>query len=329
MVKKLSLFVKKISMKNPWFISREKCPACDSANFITIYQSLYNSSPIKNYLLNFYTPQGMVEFDYLEGAAYVLCKCDVCGLIFQRDIPNEFLMERLYDHWINPQKVFNRQQKQDNLEHYSLYAQEIMQIIAYTEKDTSSLSFLDFGMGWGNWALMAKAFGCNSYGLELSIERIQYAKLNGIKVINWDEIPKYRFDFINTEQVFEHIAEPLQTLRHLSSGLNTNGIIKISVPNAYDILRRLKIMDWKSSKGSRNSLNPVAPLEHINCFRRLSLNKMAIKAGLEEVFIPIKVQYEYATNWRGTKKIMKNLLFPLYRNIFKKQNYIFLKKTNL
>jgi 2-polyprenyl-3-methyl-5-hydroxy-6-metoxy-1,4-benzoquinol methylase len=312
-------------MSNPWFERREECPACTSGRFRTIYQSQYDEPPVKDYLVDFYSPQGMVEFEYLNGAAYVLCECNVCGLIFQRDIPNSALMERLYEHWINPQKAFIQAQKEDDLGYYSHYAQEVMQIISYFEKEPSSLSFFDFGMGWGKWALMAKAFGCDSYGTELSLERIEHAKKNGIKVVKWEEIPQYCFDFINTEQVFEHIPEPLQTLRHLKTSVKTNGILKISVPDTNDIERKLKIMDWKAPKFTKNSLNPIAPLEHINCFRRLSLVKMASGAEMEEVFIPIKVQYRYMTDWSGSRRIAKNILLPIYRNLLKKQNYIFLR----
>lgn len=266
-----------------------------------------------------------MEFEYLRGATYVLCECNVCGMIFQRDIPNETLMERLYEHWMDPKKVFSRHQKQDSLEDYSYYAQEMMQIVSYFNNVPSSLSFFDFGMGWGKWALMAKAFGCESYGTELSEARIAYAKSNGIKIIKWDEIPHHRFDFINTEQVFEHIPEPLKTLRYLKTALKTDGILKVSVPTANDMERRLKIMDWKSPKGSTNSLNPVAPLEHINFFRKSSLVRMTEEAEMEEVCIPIVKQYEYTTGWRGMKKIAKNILRPIYRNVLKRQNYIFLR----
>jgi SAM-dependent methyltransferase len=276
--------------------------------------------------VDFYSLQGGAEFEYLEGVAYILCECDACGLIFQKDVPNEALMERLYEHWIYSQKAHGQHEPQEDLAYYSYYAQEIMQIIAYFGKNPSSLSFLDFGMGWGEWALMVKAFGCDSFGLEISIKRIQHAILNGIKVIDWDAIPQFRFDFINTEQVFEHISKPLQTLQHLSSGLKTGGILKVCVPTANDIERRLKIMDWRSPKDSKNSLNPVAPLEHINFFRKRSIIRMAILAGLEEVLMPIKLQYQYLTDWHGAKKFAKNLILPLYRNMVRKQNYIFLRK---
>jgi SAM-dependent methyltransferase len=174
---------------------------------------------------------------------------------------------------------------------------------------------------------MASAFGCDSYGTELSETRIKYAQAKGIKVIAWDEIPQYRFDFINTEQVFEHIPEPLQTLRHLKTALKPGGIIKVSVPEADDIKRRLRLMDWKAPKDSRNSLNPVAPLEHINFFRTKSLTKMARAAGMEEVFIPIKLQFRYSFDWGGIKQVAKNFLGPIYRNILRKGNYRFFRKV--
>lgn len=312
-------------MSNLWFERRDKCPICTSYKFRTIYQSKYDEPPVRDYLADFYSPQGMVEFEYLEGATYTLCECAVCGMIFQRDIPNETLMERLYEYWIDPSKVFSQHQKQADLGYYSYYAQEIMQIIAYFGKKPSSLSFLDFGMGWGKWALMVKAFGCNSVGLELSKARIENAKLNAITVIEWNEIPQHHFDFINTEQVFEHIPEPLQTLRHLKTALKMDGIIKISVPTANDMNRRLKIMDWKAPKGTKYSLNPVAPLEHINYFTRSSLVRMASEAGMEEVFIPIKLQYRYITDCGSAGEIAKNIFRPIYRNIFKKQNYVLLR----
>jgi predicted SAM-dependent methyltransferase len=107
---------------------------------------------------------------------------------------------------------------------------------------------------------------CESYGTDLSKKCIEHARSSGIHVISWDDIPDHRFDFINTEQLLERLAEPLDTLRHLKSAMKEGGIIKISVPTARNIDERLKRMDWKSHRKSSYSLNPVAPMEHINCF---------------------------------------------------------------
>ncbi len=312
-------------MQNQYFSYRDKCPSCNSGHLKELYKKPYDKPPISEYLESFYSPQGGVEFKYLENATFNLCECKECGLIFQKEIPNDFLMEVLYEKWLDPKKAFQQHKKSYSLGLYTYYAQEISTIIAHLHKEPSKLSFFDFGMGWGKWALMAKGFGCKSYGTELSEERIKCATSNGINVISWDEIPKHSFDFINTEQVFEHIPNPLDTLIHLKDALKPEGMLKISVPTANDITRRLKLMDWTARKGTRNSLNPVAPLEHINYFRRSSLIKMAALAGMEEVVIPMTTQYIYTSNWCGVNKIAKNIFLPIYRNILKRQNYLFFR----
>lgn len=314
-------------MGNAYFFNREECPSCKSQDQHPVYSCGFTESPIKEYLNSFYSPQGYVEFEYLEGATYTLIECNSCGLIYQKEIPNDELMDRLYEKWIDPEMAFKRHLEGDDLLLFSYYAQEIMQLIAYFGKPPSALSFLDFGMGWGKWLRMAKAFGCNSHGLELSQRRVEYAKSNGIEILDWNRLPSGAFDFINTEQVFEHIAAPLDTLNHLKKSLKQNGLIKISVPDGSVIKRRLKVMDWNAPKGSRNSLNPVAPLEHINCFNRNSIIQMAEIAGMEPVNLPLLTQYQFSTGWYRTKRILKNLLFPVYRNVLRKGTYLFFRHT--
>lgn len=202
-----------------------------------------------------------------------------------------------------------------------------MQIVSFLDCVPSKLSFLDFGMGWGKWATMAKAFGVNSFGMEISQDRIDYAARTGVESVSWESVPSRSFDLINAEQVFEHIAEPVETLRHLSQGLKPRGLIKISVPTAYDIERRLRIGDWRIDKNHRNSLNPVTPLEHINCYSRKSLNRLASSAGLEEVNLPMRHQYKYMCDWTSATRAAKNLLLPLYRNCLKGQSYVFFRKV--
>lgn len=313
-------------MNNHYFDIRKACPACTSTDAKQIYKQAFDKAPIKDYLVDFYSSQGHLELSYLENGNYILEECQHCRLIFQKEIPNDHLMERLYEYWLDPQKKLEHRNKFNDLQHYLYYSQEITQIMAFLNKAPVDLKFFDFGMGWGKWALMAKAFGCDTYGAELSKERIKHAKSNGLKVVEWDDFPQYSFDFINTEQVFEHIPEPLQTLLHLKKALAPEGIIKISVPTANNIERRLKIMDWKAKKGTKYSLNPVAPLEHINFYRRESIVKMANKAGMKEVLIPMKKQYQYTTDWGGIKQAARNLLKPISLNLLRTQNYLFFRQ---
>lgn len=313
--------------QHPWFASRSECPACAAATFRQIYSAPYDVDPVRTYLVDAYASvQGVVEFEYLEGAAYTLCECARCGLIFQKDIPNDHLMERLYGHWIDPRGSFDRHLDEDDLGYYAENAQDIMQVLAYMARVPAKVSVLDFGMGWGRWAMMAKAFGCDAYGSELSTDRIAFAQANGIKIVDWDAIPQHRFDIIHADQVFEHIPRPLDTLNHLKRGLAPDGMIKIAVPRPRDIARTLAVMDWKAPKFSKNSLNDVAPLEHINCFRQSSLLEMASQAGMEPVYLPIGVQYRTLTNWAGVKRSLIKLMRPVYRSWFKKGSVIILRR---
>ena len=86
-------------------------------------------------------------------------------------------------------------------------------LFSFFKKPPIELQFLDFGMGWGKWCQMAKAFGCQVYGLELSKARIKYASSLGISVLSNEELNHYKFDYINADQVFEHITNPKNTLQ--------------------------------------------------------------------------------------------------------------------
>tara|TARA_B110000503_G_C7096652_1_gene391915 strand:+ start:407 stop:1348 length:942 start_codon:yes stop_codon:yes gene_type:complete len=303
---------------------RKKCPVCLSLQFKEIYKLPYASKELKKYLLNFYNIT-LNEINHLKYSNYILCECYNCKSLFQKEIPNNFLMMRIYEKWISSKSLI-KIKKNLSIEYYKHHAEEIAQIVCcFFFKPPSQLNFLDFGMGWGAWAMLAKSYGINSYGLELSKERALHAARNGISVINKKSTLSKKFDFINTEQVFEHIANPYETLKYLKSGLKRKGIIKISVPFAYACNRRLKLMDWNSAKGSFNSLNFIAPLEHINYYKRSSIIKMGEKLGFQEVKIPILKQY-LNSQIIGDKKFtayIKYLTRPIYKNIF--SNYVFLQ----
>jgi 2-polyprenyl-3-methyl-5-hydroxy-6-metoxy-1,4-benzoquinol methylase len=284
-------------------------------------------SPVRKYLESFYGSQKQpIEFEYLLGAMYVLYECKKCGLIYQAEIPNEFLMEKLYGHWLDPEiSVAAKAMSRRDLNYHVNDAGEVMMLIAYFGGNPSRLHFLDHGMGWGSWALMAKAFGCHAYGTEISQTKLEYCSSQGIEVIQWQDLEKHKFDFINTEQLFEHISEPLATLRQLKKALKPNGLIKISVPDGTDTKRRLKVGDWTAVKYSKNSLNAISPLEHVNCFSRTTVIKMAEIAGLKEVRIALTLQYIYWVNWKPIKPLIYTMLRPFRLNVLRKGTNLFFR----
>lgn len=296
----------------PNFVKRERCPGCEATSHTTLWSSSFCQSPIKEYLEAFYVPQGSIAFQVLEGGRFILNECLSCGTIYQEEVLNDSLLRTLYEVWIDPQKSFEMNAQQiDDLAYFARYAEEIMMVMGYLRVPPSQLRFLDFGMGWGRWCKMAAAFGCETYGTELSESRMKYAESLGVKILSWEDIARYKFDFINAEQMMEHIPAPLDSLRYLKASLNARGLLKMSVPDGRDIKRRLRKMDWTAPKGTKNSLNPVAPLEHINCFNHTSIIRMADKAGLHLVKMPLKIQYGYSINWRPFSPMVKNIFKPI------------------
>lgn len=310
-------------MNNPHFVQRTTCPACGHTQFKQVYKTGYDNEALRGYLHRLYDTQGKIEFEYLENAEFSLQECLNCKMVFQEYIPNSELMVRLYDKWIDADIVKHANLKKDSVDYYKRYAAEIINLLYYLKGYPADKKFFDFGMGWGKWCLMAKAFGVDSYGAELSQERIAYAKTNGIKVISWDEIPNREFDFINTEQVFEHIPDPIGTMKHLSSGLRKGGMIKISVPNGNDIGNKLRSVNWGAARMAKDSLMVVSPLEHINCYRTESIIEMGRKCGLEHV--PFKSTY---IGFRSLKDFAKIAFRRPYHKYMKKGDIVLYFKKN-
>lgn len=273
-------------------VSRVLCPSCNSKNDRSIFELDYLSETIQSYLKSFYNLEVLPK-DLFEGFKYTLIRCDKCSLVYQKDIPNDDLLSIIYDNWIGSQISYEKLETSYSISYYQSYFTSIINLVHQFD-NRDNLKFFDFGFGWSNWMNVVRALGISVTGVELSLERITFAENLGFKPTSWENIPGGKFDFINTDQVFEHIANPLETLKHLSEGLSDQGIIRISVPNGDDNERIIKKMDWFAPKNSLDSLNIVAPLEHINCFTNKAIICMAEKAGLVEyklkLFPRIEVQ---------------------------------------
>jgi len=237
-------------------------------------------------------------------------------LIYQKQVPNEFLMSKLYEEWIDPDKVYEILEKRREVAYFAAMATEVASVIGSIGRPPGELTFFDFGMGWGHWCRVAMGFGCNVYGYELSKARIVSARALGIKVISWEEIPDHQFDYVNMEQIVEHLAEPLETLRHVRTALKPGGLVKIGVPDGRGIKKRLTTWDWSAPKGTADSLNPVAPLEHLNCFdpERGVMDELARRVDLR----PARIEDPHET--QTILDSIKSILRPYYHAIRRRES---------
>lgn len=293
------------------FTIRTKCPACHVQAAEVIFAASMTAPPIGEYLKAFYAPQGGIEIAELEGGEYVLLECTGCGLVFQRDVLSDALMHRLYEKWIDPVRSLAIYEAETGVNHVLAQMRQIADLIGFVNRQPSQIRALDYGMGWGHWCQLAMAFGMTVYGHELSPSKVESAARKGIKNLSPQELSSQTFDFINADQVFEHLTDPLDTLKSLVNCLKPDGLIRIGVPDGWNIKKRLKSANWTKAKQAHSSLNPVAPLEHINCFNHHALVNMARMAGLEPISIPTR----HATSCAGRVKSMLRPVFYALRGM--------------
>ena len=303
-------------------VERDHCPSCSSTAFNVIVREPFESPALRTYFDEHY--EGRADLAPLKGFNYELVRCRNCGLGYQRTIPGKDLLHQIYEHWIPPSEK-ERLQRQYSLEDFRYWAEQVQFLVQHLRISPHSIRIFDFGLGWSEWAIMARAFGCRVAGSELSSARVQHARSIGIEVIEWNEIPNRRFHFINTEQVFEHLLAPLDTLKQLVSGLEPGGVLKISVPDCRPALRRLE-KDHSLSVLSHSRLMPVAPLEHVNCFEYRSLVRLAGTAGLHPVRPSLRLLYNSTSGWLSPKKALRAALRPIYRHWFPKSTFVYFVK---
>ncbi|MGZ4333694.1 MAG: class I SAM-dependent methyltransferase [Gaiellaceae bacterium] len=300
-----------VSSPTTQFSTRDRCPACGSAEARRLVDLSYSEPPISDYLLRFYGSAGREMLAELADVDYTLIECVRCGLIWQYRSPHEGFLRQLYETWSDPAETRELELGATLGERLPV-AREVASVVSALGRRPNELRVLDFGMGWGWWLQIARAFGCQVWGVEVSPPMLEHAVQLGIPTLSWDELGDHQFDFVNTEQVFEHLAEPFPVLQRLAKTLSPEGLLKISVPPSHDIHRRLRANDWDAGKWTRNSLNAVAPLEHLNCFHGRSLPAMAERAGLDERRLPTGAYYELLALRTGFGRLAKQILKPVF-----------------
>lgn len=253
-----------------FFIKRESCPICDSDDHQTIFHSPMDQGEIYTFINQFH--EGRIPFEVLQSAPYQLLLCK-CGFVWQKYVLNDDYMKKFYTEWI-PSNISLAKRTEADLSFFENLAKNL----AFLKKQITSEGIptcLDYGMGWGNWAITAMSFGFESFGYEISEERKIYASKHGVTIIEDLETCEKKFDLINAEQVLEHIQNPKQTLSLLASKLNKDGILQIAVPDSTIEIQQIKKQRWVPRKGA------IQPLDHINSFTPSTLVYMLKKNGFQ------------------------------------------------
>jgi SAM-dependent methyltransferase len=247
--------------------------------------------------MGFYS--GNVEPDKLMAGRYELIKCKTCSLIFQRQVPNNDLLQQLYRRELGDGSFESLERRRD-FESRRAYAYAIEQLIKHFGLHPARIRVLDYGAGYGLWLNMAAAYGCRTSAAELAKGLVRALEEHH-EIVDRNRLPQASFDYINTEQVFEHLVEPRQVLADLAAALKPGGILRISVPNGSNIPQLLKNPDWSAPKGSAKSLNAIAPLEHINCYNYSALVSLGATSALRPFHYPLR---QFLDPWERARFIL-------------------------
>jgi SAM-dependent methyltransferase len=176
---------------------------------------------------------------------------------------------------------------------------------------------LDFGMGDGSWALMAKAFGSDVTGLDIDPRSSRFARANDIAFSGVDALKDGFFDFVNADQVFEHLCNPLEVLKSLVPKIAPGGFVKISTPHSKGIESKLKRLEngaYHDLRAFNEALDEISPLIHINLFSARSLKALGRAAGLKPFAVPLGLSYGTMVGFHTLRQLNRNLYYPWKRH---------------
>lgn len=293
------------------FIPRDKCPACLSSARQTLAEVPFDSSVLQPLLRRYRGAPADI------GGTYHVVECETCGTIYQAQVGDDDMLSEVYDSWLDTLRdeawiaqaewlATHPRQSRDG--------HEIMTVAAMMRMPLADLKTLDYGMGQGLWARISKELGCHSYGFDLSQRCTRVARSYGVNTVAFDDLASGEFDFVNTEQVMEHVIDADGVMRRLVAGLRPEGILKISVPAQNRVRHALSQLNMSQTPDPAD-LDPIFPLEHVNAFSVQGLEALGKRFGLLRV-VPTRRErlafLRYARSWsvRSPKNTLKELVRP-------------------
>lgn len=261
---------------------------------------------------NLYAEIGRYDANRLNDADFELNECTACGLVFQHFVPDERLMTEIYGSWHDDQKTRVHWTAKVDVARRLEIAREVGVAWSLARRDQHNLRLLDYGAGMGIWAGMAKATGAEVWGLEFSPARRAQCEAQGIRMCDESELPADYFDYIQLDQVLEHVAEPRVLLQKLQRWLRPGGIVCVAVPQGRGTKRALRRWRHELKQPNLGRLVSVVPLLHLNCFNHANLQSIAEAEGLASLRPPwraLQSMWALPPGWRSK---LRALARPFY-----------------
>lgn len=149
---------------------------------------------------------------------------------------------------------------------------------------------LDIGCGIGTISLELQKIGFKVYGIDFSAVAIEKAKKKGINAIKCDVdkdgilFKDNYFDVVWAGDIVEHVFDPIFLLKEISRVLKKTGKVLITIPNDFNLMRRIHI--FISGKSPQSDIyKRLRQCKHHTLFSLELLEYMLNEAGLNSYYI--------------------------------------------
>lgn len=282
------------SPDKPGFVPRVACPVCEGTQTRRIYATMYDQDPVRSLVDSNFSRQGTVDWSLLAGVPFDVDKCATCDLIFQVQQPNDAMLEEIYTRMITAGFLDDYERGLLTLDQFHRIAGEFTVLFEAIGKHPADITMLDFGVGQGRWARVARGMGATVYCTEIGEDKKAGARALGIEVIDDAMIDTMTFDLVHTEQVLEHLTHPGRDFARLARAVAPGGLFKAAIPyrgklEELLVTKGLPSVAMFASGGAKaipgevEAFASIQPLEHLNAFSDKTMAWLAAKHGLVEV----------------------------------------------
>lgn len=224
------------------------CSACGSDH--------YEQYPVH---LNHWLPQD-----------YTYSKCEDCGFVYvnPRPLPEE--VEEIYTAHTNP---FD----QEEYEGLDVERRTLVKLVKRLQKLHPNGRLLDMGCGRGDFLRIAKDYGFDVYGSDLSTAPSPHTDIPIFQGFLKDaNLPSHSFDVIVTRNTLEHIFNPNEDLQELNRLLKPGGLLYVKVPH-------VKYEEGWRCRAFFGFKSLFTPPVHLNHFSTHTLRTILERNGFEFV----------------------------------------------
>ncbi|MEM6911661.1 MAG: class I SAM-dependent methyltransferase [Verrucomicrobiota bacterium] len=284
---------------------RRCCPVCDCANESS---EVLGSVPFTHKCLrDELHPKASKA---LANREFTVIRCQSCGLVYQVVAWEEPEAEWVYTRFSESGDL----EKFRPVQHFAHKAEDAMIVRLLFPEIRPKV--LDYGMGLGEWARMATAFGCEVFGFDQDPRSVAFSERYGVRFLRPEQFPESAFDFVNADQVVEHFQDPVAHLQEMVRALKPGGVMKLSTPGDRQIWRKMRALELGQIAPSafHEAFASIAPLMHLNLFDEQSMVALGRRVGQERFHLPLSLSYASMALFDGGRQFNRNLRTPWKRS---------------